>query len=97
MNDLKPTEKIYTVYDSKSESWGQPLFFDCRANALRSLAECVNATEDQKNSIAKYPSDFTFFEIGEYSKWTGIITMYEIKTNLGLAIEYKKADLVPQN
>jgi len=89
--------KIYNVYDSKSEAWGMPLFYDCRANALRSLTECVNATSDEKNQIAKYPADFTMFEIGEYNQENGVITMYETKVNLGIAIEYKKAELVPQN
>ncbi|QXP08426.1 MAG: nonstructural protein [Arizlama microvirus] len=91
-DDQTPNVKIYNVYDSKAEAWGQPLFYDCRANALRSLGECVNATSDQQNQIAKYPSDFTFFEVGEYDKWTGLITVYETKINLGLAIEYKKAE-----
>lgn len=87
--------KIFNVYDSKSEAWGMPLFYDCRANALRSLSECVNATNDEKNQIAKYPSDFTMFEIGEYDQSNGEITMYQSKVNLGLAIEYKKSDPVP--
>jgi hypothetical protein len=87
--------KIYNVYDSKSEAWGMPLFYDCRANALRSLSEAVNKNDD--NQISKYPTDFSFFEIGEYSRETGNITMYETKIALGLAIEYKKtADCVPQ-
>lgn len=73
-----------------------PLFYDCRGNALRSLQECVNSV-DEKSQIAKYPADFSFFEIGEYNQETGVITMYEAPKNLGLAIEYKKADLVPQN
>lgn len=88
--------KIFNVYDSKSEAWGTPLFFDCRANALRSLSEAVNKLTDD-NQIAKYPADFTFFEIGEYDRDSGLISVYETKVNLGLAIEYKKAELVPQN
>nr|WAE43789.1 MAG: nonstructural protein [Microviridae sp.] len=83
-------QKIYNVYDSKAESWGMPLFYDCRANALRSLQECVNAN-DEKNQISKYPADFTFFEIGSYNQQTGSFELYETKINLGLAIEYKKS------
>lgn len=96
-HDQTPNEKIYNVYDAKAESWGKPLFYDCRANALRALGECVNDTTIDKNQIAKYPADFTFFEVGEYDKWAGKIIVYEKKINLGLAIEYKKADLGPQN
>lgn len=85
--------KMYNVYDSKSEAWGMPLFYDCRANALRSLAEAVNKISDD-NQIAKYPGDFTFFETGEYDRQTGVLTPYETKINLGLAIEYKKTEEV---
>lgn len=88
--------KIYNVYDSKAETWGMPLFFDCRANALRSFGEAVNNISDD-NQISKYASDFTFFEIGEYDREIGVITMYESKINLGLAIEYKKSEPVLQN
>lgn len=87
--------KIYNVFDSKAEAWGMPLFYDCLGNAIRSLSEAVNKNDD--NQISKYPGDFTFFEIGEYERETGIITPYETKINLGLALEYKKAELVPQN
>lgn len=88
--------KIFNVYDSKSESWGTPLFFDCRANALRSLGEAVNKISDD-NQIAKYPADFTFFEIGEYDRQSGQLSVYETKVNLGLAIEYKKTEQLLQN
>ena len=84
-------QKIFNVYDSKAEAWGSPLFFDCRANALRSLGEAVNKISDD-NQISKYPSDFTFFEVGEYDRQTGLIQIYETKINLGLAIEYKKTE-----
>ncbi|QXP08580.1 MAG: nonstructural protein [Arizlama microvirus] len=84
-------DKLYLVYDSKSESWGRLLQYDCRANALRSLGEAVNDKSDNNNQIAKYPSDFTFFEIGEYDKWSGEIINYDAKINLGLATEYLKS------
>jgi len=89
--------KVYCVYDSKSEGYGTPLFYDCRANAIRSLQEAVNESGNERNQLSKYPADFTFFEIGEYDRSSGIVTMYESKVNLGLAIEYKKTDLVSQN
>jgi len=85
--------KIYNVYDSKADTWGMPLFFDCRANALRSLGEAVNKIADD-NQLSKYPADFTFFEIGEYDRESGLISAYEVKINLGLAIEYKKSEPV---
>lgn len=84
MNKLK----VFSVYDCKTEVYGMPLLYDCRATALRKLQECVNDTNNKENDIAKYPADFTFFEIGEYDRSTGTVTMFETKVNLGICIEY---------
>lgn len=81
--------KIYSVYDVKGEMWGMPLFYDCRANALRSFTKAVNQKEGD-NQIAEFPGDFSFFEIGEYDRQDGICVMYESKVNLGLGIEFKE-------
>lgn len=83
--------KVYLVYDAKSESYGTPMFFDCRANALRALQEAVNETGNRENQLAKYPADFTFFEVGEYDRTTGMFEVFESKVNLGSLIEYKNA------
>lgn len=83
--------KIFAVYDSKTEAWGMPLFFDCRANAIRSMENAVNDPRSE-NQICQYPADFTLFEIGEYDRATGMFVQYDVKVNLGLAIEYKKRE-----
>nr|QJB19212.1 MAG: nonstructural protein [Microvirus sp.] len=67
-----------------------PLFYDCRATALRKLQECVNEKNNEQNDISKYPADFTFFEVGEYDRTSGVITMLETKVNLGVCIEYSQ-------
>lgn len=80
--------KIYLVYDSKAECYGNPMFFENRANALRSWQEAANDKRDERNQIARYPGDFTFFEIGEFDKLSGVFSLYESKVSLGLALEY---------
>lgn len=87
--------KVYCVYDSKGENFGQPFFFDCRANALRSFQE---AAADGQSQICKFPADFTLFEIGEWDRLSGEFSIYQSKVNLGLAVEYQKvATPVSQN
>jgi len=83
-------QKIFNVYDSKKEAWGSLLFYPFRADADRAMTECVNATGDARNDIAKYPGDFTLFEIGEYNQITGEISLHESKVNLGLALSFLK-------
>lgn len=82
--------KLFVVFDGKTKSWGLPFFKDFTANALREWSEIASDISDKQNQIAKYPSDFSLFEIGEYNRDTGEISMYESKYNLGLASEHIK-------
>lgn len=82
--------KIFVVFDGKTKSWGLPFLKDFTANALREWSEIASDISDKQNQIAKYPSDFSLFEIGEYNRDTGEISMYESKFNLGLASEHLK-------
>lgn len=80
--------KMYSWYDSKTESWGVPMYQPTRGDAARLFTRLVS-DKQEGNNIAGYPSDFTFFECGEYDLRTGEHTLYEAKINLGLAVEYK--------
>lgn len=79
--------KVLAVYDSKAESFGQPMTFRSRGEALRAFQTVAN---DEQSSICKFPADFTLFEIGEYEEESGDLTMYPNgKVSLGLALEFK--------
>ena len=80
--------KVYMWYDSKTESWGIPMYQPTRGDASRLFTRLVT-DQREGNNIALYPSDFTFFECGEYDPHTGDHFLYQAKINLGLAVEYK--------
>ena len=82
--------KLFVVYDGKTNSWGIPFIKDFTANAIREWSEIASDVSDKQNQIAKYPDDFTLFEIGEYDRSSGTITMLEAKFSLGLASEHVK-------
>jgi len=84
--------KLFVVYDSKTDSWGVPFFKDFTANALREWAEVASEVSNKENKVAKYPGDFSLFEIGEYSMFDGQVHMYESRFNHGTALEHIKAD-----
>lgn len=86
--------KLFVVYDSKTESYGVPFFRDFTANALREWSEVASNKSDKQNQIAKFPSDFTLFEIGEYDQQTGVVRMYDVKFSHGLAVEHIKSEPV---
>lgn len=89
--------KLFVVYDSKAESYGVPFFRDFTANALREWAEVASNKSDKQNQIAKFPADFTLFEIGAFEQSSGTLEIYETKYNLGLASEHVKSELATVN
>lgn len=62
--------QIFSVYDIKSKSFGQPFYSLTRGTAIRSFTDLVN---DPQTSINKYPDDFTLFEIGTFDDNSGEI------------------------
>lgn len=77
--------KVYTVYDSKAESYLQPFFAQSNGAALRSFIEAINTAGHQFN---KYAADFTLFEIGEYDHSTGKISNNHTTINLGCGLSF---------
>lgn len=80
-------QKIFTIYDSKVESYQSPFTAIHKGYALR---EFENVSNDPKTAIGQYPADYTLFEIGEFNTTTGSITQHEVKQSLGTAIEFVK-------
>lgn len=79
--------KVFTVYDSKVETYLQPFQARTKGEAIRSFADAVM---DQKSQISQHPEDFTLFEIATYDDTTGVYTSLDAKISLGCAIEFKK-------
>ena len=82
--------KIFTIFDSKVESYSVPFFQPHVGHAIRQFTDLVN---DPKTSVGKYPEDYTLFEIGEYDEVTGKITQYDANKSLGCAVEFVKKQL----
>lgn len=63
--------KIYAIYDTQAKAHLQPFFAATDGIAIRS----VQAALDDKNSnFAKYPQDFTLYNLGSFDDQTGIIS-----------------------
>lgn len=83
--------KVYTVYDSKVESYMNPFLMQTKGQAIRAFADSVN---DEKTQFYKHPEDFTLFEIGEYDDASGVYSMHESKVSCGTALEFKQVPAV---
>ena len=79
--------KMFSVYDSKAESFDRPFFLRTKGEALRGWIDVVNDPSTQFN---KHSADFTLFELGEFDQTTGHVMLHEAKISLGTALEHKR-------
>lgn len=66
---------IFSVYDSKAESYTPPYFQHKTAQAIRIFSDCCN---DEGHTFGKHPADYTLFDLGIYDDDTGTITQDKI-------------------
>jgi len=76
--------KVFAVYDSKSQLYGQPFFVRTIQEALRSWSDICN---DPETTFYKHPGDYTLFHLGEFNEETGRMENLETPYTLGLAQE----------
>lgn len=81
------TQLVCSVYDSKTELYSIPFNAMNKGSLLRSIQEISN---DPTHPIGKNPEDYTFFIIGTWDEFKGVITMYQAKESMGVAIEFHK-------
>lgn len=77
--------KMYSIYDSKTETFAMPNIMVNKGTFTRALLEALN---DPQSNLSKYPADFTAFEIGEWDDSNAQVKMYSAKVNLGNLMEY---------
>lgn len=56
---------VFSVYDTKAETYGMPVFFHTRAEAVRALA--IQASKPG-TALADFPGDFELWFIGKYDE-----------------------------
>ena len=83
--------KMYSLYDSKAESYIAPFYAKAKGDALRQISSIVN-DPNTKHDFGKYPEDFTLFEIGVYDDSTGIVTPHKAHESMGCLVEFKRSD-----
>jgi alkyl hydroperoxide reductase subunit AhpC len=80
------SQKLYYLYDSKSESYTAPTVNPARGQAIRSFSDAVNG---DNGVISQHPADFTLFEVGEFDPVTGEITLYDSKVSVANGLDVK--------
>lgn len=81
--------KMFTIYDSKSESYLRPFYCSQKGEAIRLFAD---EAKNPQSGIGKHPEDYTLFEIGTYDDSDASVVMLDAKISLGLALEYSSKE-----
>jgi hypothetical protein len=55
--------EMYSIYDTKSETYYQPIFLLNEAMMLRQFADMAN---DKDCAISKHPEDYTLYHLGSW-------------------------------
>jgi len=66
-------KNVYSVFDSKAATYGNPWFDLSNEVAMRNFSDSVNDRNIQGNQWNKHPEDFTLFHIGTFNDQTGMI------------------------
>lgn len=74
----------FAIRDNKAEAFNTPFFAPTRGLAVRSFQEAVN---DPASPFAKYPDDFTLFQVGSFDDNTGRLSAEDIPAVVISAIE----------
>lgn len=62
--------KIYSIKDMRAEGFNRPFFSQTRATAMREVQSGLM----QDSAMANFASDFSLYELGEFSTSTGRLT-----------------------
>lgn len=81
---------MYTVFDAVAAVYLPPFFFMTDGEAIRAFANTCN---DGQSQMAKNPSDFTLFYIGEFDDETGLADPAVVPVRLKTGVEALKKEV----
>lgn len=84
--------KVFTVRDSKSETFNVPFFAKTVGEATRNLTETMR---DERTLINKYPEDYSLWMLGDYDDQTGTLDAHP-PTHVINAIQLRDERPMPQ-
>lgn len=78
---------VYSVFDSKSRTFCNPFV---SINQFTALRDFRSASNDPASDIAKYPEDFTLYQLASFDDESGLLAPEPQAVNLGMAIQFKQ-------
>lgn len=77
-------QKLYSVHDSKAETFMPPFSVPSKGLAIRAFEDCINSDD---HHFGKHPADYTLFEVGSFDTDSGELT-YTSKISIGNGVEF---------
>lgn len=78
-------QKLFTIYDSKAESYSNPVYLNSTGLAVRTFSDSV---QDPDSPFAQHPGDYTLFELGTYDDSNSKFDLLPTPKSLFVAIEF---------
>lgn len=75
---------MFTVFDTKAETFMPPFFVPSRGLAIRAFEDCINSKE---HHFGQHPADYTLFYLGYFDTDVGKFGEPE-KTSVGNGVEF---------
>lgn len=75
-------QKIFSVYDSKAESYIPPFYCPTSAVAIRNFTQAAN---EEGHSFNAHAEDYCLFELGTFDDQTAVFVLHKAPFSLGLA------------
>lgn len=90
-----PKLQVFSVRDTKSDSFGRPFFLPSIGTAIRAFGDHLNSKEDTE--MRKHPGDFNLYHLGDFDDETGVFQNLghpkQVAIGSDLVIPSSQADL----
>jgi hypothetical protein len=76
---MKMKLKIYSIYDSTAQAFGNPFYMHNDGMAIRAFQDMINS-DKKENMVAAHPEQFTLFQVGTWDDKNAAIDTAEPKS-----------------
>lgn len=66
--------QVFSIYDSKMESFNPPLFYPNKGVAIRALTDFLNSSKD--NAFVLHPDDYRLYHFGDFDDDSGRFDLF---------------------
>lgn len=81
---MSQQQLIYTVHDTKAETFMPPFFVPSKGLAIRAFEDCINSDD---HHFGKHPADYTLFFLGSFDTDSGEFDCVD-KQSVGNGVEF---------